>query len=153
MVENAAGRLVAMTGIDLSAGRPGPARRRSGYTLPASRGGMAWLAVLLVIGALVVFQVGRQVYASWSISQEADAIRQEIADTEAQNAEYQRELDYLQSDAYVSVEARKLLNLGYWNERLLIIPPGSAAQAPGTRSQHAPAEPLLQQWLDLFFGP
>lgn len=142
-----------MTGIDLSATRPRPARRRSRYTLPASRGGLAWLAVLLLVGAFVVFQVGRQVYASWSIGQEADAIRAQIAAMEAQNAEYQRELDYLQSDAYISVEARKLLNLGYWNERLLIIPPGSEAQAPEARRQQVPARPLLQQWLDLFFGP
>ncbi len=142
-----------MTGIDLSAARPGPARRRSRYTLPASRGGVAWLAVLLVVGAFVVFQVGRQVYASWSIGQEAAAIRAEIEATEAQNAKLQRELDYLQSDAYVSVEARKLLNLGYWNERLLIIPPGSEAQAPAERRHQAPAKPLLEQWLDLFFGP
>jgi len=142
-----------MTGIDVSAARPGPSRRRSRYTLPASRGGMAWLAVLLVVGAFVVFQVGRQVYASWSIGQEADAIRAEISATEAQNAQLQRELDYLQSDAYISVEARKLLNLGSWGERLLIIPPGSEAQAPEARRAHAPAKPLLQQWLDLFFGP
>ena len=53
----------------------------------------------------------------------------------------------------MAVEARKLLNLGYWGERLLIIPPGSEAQAPESRRQQAPAKPLLQQWLDLFFGP
>ena len=142
-----------MTGIDLSAARPRPTRRRSRYTLPASRGGMAWLAVLLVVGAFVVFQVGRQVYASWSIGQEADAIRDEIAAMEEQNAQLQRELDYVLSDPYTSVEARKLLNLGSWNERLLIIPPGSEAQAPDARRQQVTAEPLLQQWLNLFFGP
>ncbi|HET9540899.1 MAG TPA: septum formation initiator family protein [Candidatus Limnocylindria bacterium] len=142
-----------MTGIDASATRPGPARRRPRYTLPASRGGMAWLAVLLVVGAFVAIQVGRQVYSSWSIDQEADAIRVEISAIADQNAELQRELDYLQSNAYVAVEARKLLNLGYWGERLLIIPPGSEVQAPEPRRQQAPAKPLLQQWLDLFFGP
>jgi cell division protein FtsB len=114
---------------------------------------MAWLAMLLVVGAFVVFQVGRQVYASWSIGQEADAIRDEIAATEALNAELKEELDYLQSDAYVAVEARKLLNLGYWGERLLIIPPGSEVLPPEARRQHAPPKPLLEQWLDLFFGP
>jgi cell division protein FtsB len=114
---------------------------------------MAWLAVLLVVGAFVAFQVGRQVYASWSINTEADAIRAAIVATEAQNAKLQRELDYLQSDAYVAVEARKLLNLGYWGERLLIIPPGSEALAPEARRHQAPAKPPLQQWLDLFFGP
>ena len=142
-----------MTGIDLSATRPGPARRRSRYTLPASRGGMAWLAVLLVVGVFVVFQVGRQVYASWSIGEEADAIRAEITAMEDQNAALQRELDYVLSDAYISVEARKLQNVGAWNERLLIIPPGAEAQALEARREQAAAKPLLQQWLDLFFGP
>ncbi|HEX6473836.1 MAG TPA: septum formation initiator family protein [Candidatus Limnocylindria bacterium] len=142
-----------MTGIDLSATRPRPARRRPRYTLPASRGGMAWLAVLLVVGAFVVFQVGRQVYASWSIGQEADAIRAEIEATKEQNAALQRELDYVLSDAYISAQARKLENVGAWNERVLIIPPGAEAQAPEARRAHAPAKPLLQQWLDLFFGP
>ena len=114
---------------------------------------MAWLAVLLVVGAFVVFQVGRQVYASWSIGEEADAIRAEIAAMEDQNAALQRELDYVLSDAYISVEARKLQNVGAWNERLLIIPPGAEVQALEARRQQAASKPLLQQWLDLFFGP
>jgi cell division protein FtsB len=142
-----------MTGIDVSATRPGPARRRPRYTLPASRGGMAWMAVLLVVGAFVAFQVGQQVYASWSISQEANAIADQISDMERENAQLRQELDYVQSDAYVAVEARKLLNLGHFGERLLIIPPGSEAQAPESRREQASAKPLLQQWLDLFFGP
>jgi cell division protein FtsB len=142
-----------MTGIDISAPRPGPSRRRSRYTLPASRGGLAWLAVLLLVGSFVTFQVGRQVYASWSIGQEADRVRAEITAMAEQNAELQRELDYLQSDAYVSVEARKLLNLGYANERLLIIPPGAEAQLPAAPTgEGGETEPLLQQWLNLFFG-
>jgi cell division protein FtsB len=142
-----------MTGIDLSAPRPAPRRRRSLYTLPASRGGLAWLAVLLLVGAFVTFQVGRQVYASWSIGQEADRVRAEIAALAEQNAQMQRELQYLQSDAYVSTEARKLLNLGYLNERVLIIPPGAEAELPAAlKEKQEPPQPLLQQWLELFFG-
>jgi cell division protein FtsB len=141
-----------MTGIDLSAPRPAPRRRRSRYTLPASRGGLAWLAVLLLVGAFVTFQVGRQVYASWSIGQEADRVRAEIVALAEQNAQLQRELDYLQSDAYISTEARKLLNLGVLNERVLIIPPGAEAELPALQEKQAPPAPLLEQWLDLFFG-
>ena len=142
-----------MAGIDLTAHAPTPRRRRSGYTLPTSRGGLAWLAVLLLVGAFVAFQVGREVYASWSIGQEADQIRAEIAALAEQNAQLQRELEYLRSDAYVSAEARKLLNLGYDGERVLIIPPGSEARLPGTlQERHTPPPPLLDQWLELFFG-
>jgi cell division protein FtsB len=142
-----------MTGIDLSAPRPAPRRRRTRYTLPASRGGLAWLVVLLLVGAFVTFQVGRQVYASWSIGQEADRIRSEIAAVAEQNAQLQRELVYLQSDAYISAEARKLLNLGSLGERVLIIPPGAEAELPAAlRTLQASPAPLLEQWVELFFG-
>jgi cell division protein FtsB len=142
-----------MTGIDLSAPRPAPRRRRSRYTLPASRGGLAWLAVLLLVGSFVTFQVGRQVYASWSIGQNADSVRAEIAAAAEQNAQLQRELDYLQSDAYISAEARKLLNLGSLEERVLIIPRGAEAELPAAlQEKQEPPAPLLEQWLDLFFG-
>jgi cell division protein FtsB len=142
-----------MTGIDLSAPAPTPRRRRSGYTLPASRGGLAWLAILLLVGAFVAFQVGREVYTSWSIGQEAESIRAEIGAMQEQNAQLQRELDYLESDAYISAEARKLQNLGYPNERVLIIPPGSEARLPvALQGASDPPPPLLEQWLDLFFG-
>jgi cell division protein FtsB len=143
-----------MTGIDASAPpRPSSPEPRLRVTLPASRGGLAWLAVLLLIGSFVTFQVGRQVYASWSIGQEADRIRAEIAAVEAENEALQRELAYLRSDAYLSAEARRLTNLGRPGEHVLIIPPGAeAALPPAAQGATAPSGPLLEQWLDLFFG-
>jgi cell division protein FtsB len=142
-----------MTGIDASAPRsraPEPGIR---VTLPASRGGLAWLVVLLIIGAFLAFQVGRQVYASWSINQEADRYRAEIAALEEQNAVLEQELAYLQSDAYISAEARRLLNVGRPGERILIIPPGSeAAPPPPADAEAGKAQPPLAQWMELFFG-
>lgn len=142
-----------MTGINLSAPRSGSARRGPRYTLPSSRGGLAWLLVLVVIGAFVAFQLGRQVYASWSINQEATRIQAEIEAMRAENSQLQRELDYLRSDAYISQEAKKLENVGQPGERVLIIPPGSEVQLPASADEegHAPP-PLLEQWLSLFFG-
>ena len=142
-----------MTGLNASASRrrsPEPGMR---VTFPGSRGGLAWLVVLLVIGAFLAFQVGRQVYASWSINQEAERFRAEIAALELQNAELVRELDYLQSDAYISAEARRLLNLGRPGERVLIIPPGSEVAPPASASEKLEAAPPpFQQWMELFFG-
>lgn len=122
-------------------------------TLPGSRGGLAWLVVLLVVGGFLAFQVGRQVYASWAINQDADAYRAQVQALEDENAAYQRELDYLQSDAFVSSEARRIQNVGRQGEQVLIIPPGSAVQAPPEETEVAePPPPPIFQWLELFFG-
>ena len=143
----------AMTGIDVTAdaNRRPPLRR---VRLPASRGGMAWLAVLVIVGVLLAVQFGRQVYANWEIGQRAAAIEAHIAEVEAENAALQRELDYLRSEAYISAEARRLSNLGAPGEQVLIIPPGAEAPLPeALAAELAPPKPLLEQWLDLFFGP
>jgi len=143
-----------MTGIELPADTPRPPSPRPRWRLPASRGGMAWMVVVAIIGVLLAVQFGRQVYANWEIGQRAAAIEAEIASVDAQNIELQRELDYLQSPAYISAEARRLANLGAPGEQALIIPPG--AEEPLSAELAAalePPEPLLEQWVDLFFGP
>jgi cell division protein FtsB len=143
-----------MTGVELPATPAQPPGPPPGRPRPASRGGLAWLVVLLLVGAFVTFQVGRQVYTSWSIGQEADRIRQEIGQIEAQNAALRKELDYLTSDAYISAQARALANVGRQGERVLIIPPGAETELPPAQVEPAtPGAPLLEQWLDLFFGP
>ena len=143
-----------MTGIELPATAPPPAPSRPRWRLPASRGGMAWMVVVVIIGVLLAVQFGRQVYANWEIGQRAAAIEAQIAAVEAENVELQRELDYLRSDAYISAEARRLANLGAPGEEALIIPPGAEEPLPADLAAAlAPPKPLLEQWLDLFFGP
>jgi cell division protein FtsB len=142
----------AMTGIEASADQP-PSPMRSRWRLPASRGGVAWLVVLLIVGTLLAVQFGRQVYANWEIGQEAARIEAQIAAVEAENAQLQAELEYLRSDAYVSAEARRLANLGNPGDQVLIIPPGAEAPLPEELANVAPPEPMLEQWLKLFFGP
>lgn len=120
--------------------------------LPASRGGVAWLAVLVIIGGFLAVQFGRQVYENWEIGQQARAIEAEIARVEAENAELERELAYLRSDAYVGAEARRLENLGREGEQILIIPEGAEQPLPAELTAVEPPKPMLQQWFDLFFG-
>ena len=121
--------------------------------IPASRGGLAWIAVLLIIGTFLAVQVGRQVYTSWSTGQQADAIRAEISAMEAHNEALRQELAYLQSKGFVSAEARRLLNLGLPGEHVLIIPPGAETALPPELREKPVTKPPLEQWLDLFFGP
>ena len=142
-----------MTGIDASADTPRSAPLRPRLRLPASRGGIAWLAVLLIVGALLAVQFGRQVYANWEIGQRAVQIEEQIAAVEAENLRLQAELDYLNSDAYVSAEARRLANLGTAGEQVLIIPPGAEEPLPEELTAVEPPTPMLEQWVELFFGP
>ena len=114
---------------------------------------MAWLVVVLIVGTLLAVQFGRQVYANWEIGQRAAEIEAEIAAVEAENAQLERELAYLRSDAHVSAEARRLGNLGNPGDQVLIIPPGAEVPVPVELSGIEPPKPMLQQWLELFFGP
>lgn len=112
------------------------------------------MVVVVIIGILVAVQFGRQVYANWEIGQRADAIEAQIAAVEAENAQLRQELSYLQSDAYISAEARRLANLGEPGDQVLIIPAGAEAPLPEElTAAAAPSKPLLEQWVDLFFGP
>lgn len=140
-----------MTGIEVSAD-PKRAAMRSRFRLPASRGGVAWLIVLVIIGIFLAVQFGRQIYANWEIGQHAAQIEAQIAAVEAQNEELRRELEYLQSDAFVSAEARRLANLGAPGEQVLIIPPGAEEPLPEELTAVEPPKPMLEQWLELFFG-
>lgn len=143
-----------MMSAEIPAARATPPERPLRVRIPASRGGLAWIAVLLIIGTFLAVQVGRQVYTNWSTGQEAAAIRAEIAAMEAHNAALSQELDYLNGKEFLSAEARRLLNLGLPGEHVLIIPPGAeAGLPPALREKPAPAKPPLEQWLDLFFGP
>ncbi len=138
-----------MTGFEL----PVPVPRRLRLRRPGSRGGIAWLVVLLVIGIFLAVQVGRQVYINWEITQQAEQVRQQIGAIQAQNETLRRELEYLRSDAYVSAEARRLQNLGRSGEQVLIIPPGAEQPLPAAlQPLSESSRPMLERWLDLFFG-
>jgi cell division protein FtsB len=145
-----------MTALDVAApndpAAEAPPRRPRGPRLPASRGGMAWLAVLVIVGAFLAVQFGRQVYANWEIGQEAAALQAQIDAVEAENARLEAELDYLRSEAYIGAEARRIENLGVPGEQVLIIPPGAEAPLPEELAAVDPPKPLLEQWVELFFG-
>ena len=142
--------MTAVQGTTAIRARP-PARRPS--LRPHLR--RKTLIALMVAGvvAIVAFNVGRQAFVGWSIDQQATDLQAQVEAAEAENAALQRQLEYLQSDAYVTVEARRLRTIGYPGEQVLVIPPGAAVQAPAIAAT-APADntPMLERWLNLFFG-
>ena len=110
------------------------------------------LAVVAVIG-IIAFNVGRQSFLGWSVEQQAADLQAQVEAAQAENAALERYVDYLQSDAYVTAEARRLRNLGYAGEQVLIIPAGAAIPVPhGSTRAPADSTPLIERWLELFFG-
>ena len=141
--------MTAVSGTTATRARP-PARR------PSLRAGLRRrnLILLIVAGAvaLITFNVGRQAFLGWSVGEQASSLEATVAAAEAENAALQRQLEYLQSDAYVTAEARRLRNLGYPGEQLLIIP-GAAEPVPlVTAATPADDRPVLERWVQLFFG-
>ena len=117
-----------------------------------SRGRVVTLLALAVVGGFLALQVGRELHANFTITQRAEDLRAESAAVEAGNDELAAQLAYLRSDAYISQEARRISNLGAPDERVLIIPPGAEAALPPALVPAAPEKPMLERWLELFFG-
>lgn len=114
------------------------------------------LITLLVVASvgLIAFNVGRQAFVGLAIGQQAESLADQVAAAEAENAALQRQLEYLQSDAYVTAEARRLRDLGYPGEQILIIPPGAQVPAPpDSYTPPADERPMLERWIELFLGP
>lgn len=124
--------------------------RRARRTM--SRGRLALLLALLAAGGFLTLQVGRQVYQSYAIGERATEIRAEIAAIQDENLTLTAQLAYLRSEAYVTKEARRISNLGAPDERVLIIPPGAEAAPPADLAAPHTPEPMLEQWVELFFG-
>lgn len=141
-----------MTVLDAPSPPAPAAPRRPLRRLPSSRGGVIWLVVLIVVGGLLAIQFGRQVYANWEMGQRAQALEAEIAEVEAANERLQAELEYVRSAAFIGAEARRLSNVGSPGEEALIIPPGAEAPLPDALLPHVEEVPLLEQWLNVFFG-
>jgi cell division protein FtsB len=109
--------------------------------------------IVIIVGvvALIAFNVGRQAFLGWSIGEQASSLEAQVAAAQAENAALQRQLEYLQSDAYVTAEARRLGNVGYPGEQLLIIPNGTAVPpALDTATGEADVRPMLERWVELF---
>ncbi|HEV7200528.1 MAG TPA: septum formation initiator family protein [Candidatus Limnocylindria bacterium] len=142
--------MTAVPGTAVTRARP-PARRPS-FRVGLRRRTFVALIVAGVV-AIIAFNVGRQAFLGWSVGEQADSLAAQVAAAEAENAALQRQLEYLQSDAYVTVEARRLRNLGLPGEQVLIIPPGAAVSAPmPTRPVTAPDPPMLERWIEVLVG-
>jgi len=116
--------------------------------------------IAFVVGALVVLWIvlvfARAVAGQAAATERADALRADNVARAARLAAGARELQIVQSPAFVRLQARAY-GLGGDGERVFMLqqgaPPAPAITPLGGPESPAPPATPLEAWLTLFFGP
>jgi cell division protein DivIC len=112
---------------------------------------------LLPVLAYAAYSIGDRWYHSYTLAQEEEALRSEIARLRLDNLRLQSELTAVRSDQYVERVAREQLGLVKPGDRpfVVIAPPPAATPVVASR-RDPPPEPGPSGWrklLDALFGP
>lgn len=118
------------------------------------------LAVAAVIAISWAWASVEAVQRNYELQREINDKKQQATLVELQADNLQFEQKYYQSTEYLTLEAKRRLGLAEPGEKVLILPPNSAAVEAESKKEdtssivatNAPAPPPLQQWLDFLFG-
>lgn len=112
------------------------------------------IAVVVVVAWLTLVFGGELAHAS-AVDREAAQVRADNASFQAQIDAGNAEISLIQTDAFLSTEAR-VFGMGRAGERLFALDPGAPAPAHivplGEEAAPAAAKTPLEEWLDLLFG-
>jgi len=114
------------------------------------------IAVAFLIAASWAWGSVGVMQRNYALQKEIDSKeqQQQVAELDTQTLELEQK--YYKSPEYLEVEARRRLNLANPGEKVLILPPNSAAAKAEDASPIAPiqtAEPSnFAQWVDFIFG-
>jgi hypothetical protein len=113
------------------------------------------LVVLVVVAIWVVFMFGRALTQLNEATQRAAAVRTETGVLYDRLEEVQRELELVQTDAFLSLQARGY-GMGESGERVFGLAPGAPAPPAivplGGTATSADGRTPLESWLRLLFG-
>lgn len=120
-----------------------------------SRSARPWL--LLVIVLLIFFIIGtiRGIERRLRVNKELTALQQQIQFYEQENVKLDNLLNYLSSDTFVAMEARRQLGLGKTGEQPIVVVPSNATSNNNVASKTGVVKlpSNLQLWWDYFFKP
>ena len=116
-----------------------------------------WLSLVLLL--LLIFLLS-QLYASWNkksdIDREIASLKEEAAKAEAQNSQFKKMIEYLESDQFAEEQAKLKLGLKKEGEQVAVIT-GLDEATTTASSAEALADPEIealggnwQRWLDYF---
>ncbi len=120
--------------------------------------------IVLLVAALVAISWAwssvQAVQRNYQLQREVDDKKRQARLVQLQTDNLQFEQRYYKSNEYLTLEAKRRLGLADPGEKVLILPPNSAAviaqdKNDGKMQNPLPAQvspPPLQQWLDFLFG-
>lgn len=120
----------------------------------------AVLAIAAIIAISWAWASVQAVQRNYQLQKEIDDKRRQATLVQLQADNLQFEQRYYKSSEYLTLEAKRRLGLAEPGEKVLILPPNSAAVKAESASENtstvastvAPAPPPLQQWLNFLFG-
>jgi hypothetical protein len=126
---------------------------------------MTWNNGVLVLAAIIAVSWSwasvQAVQRNYALQREVDGKQRQQRLFELQTENLQFEQRYYKSNEYLTLEAKRRLGLAEAGERVLILPPNSAAakaadladQSAGDNAvSELPPPPPLTQWMDFLFG-
>lgn len=120
--------------------------------------------IVLVVAALIVISWAwasvQAVQRNYQLQRDVDDKRRQLALTELQTKTLEFEQRYYESREYQTLEVKRRLGLAEPGEKVLILPPNSAAAKAADKNAalttatpaDAPVPPPFQQWMNFLFG-
>lgn len=111
--------------------------------------------VLLVAGLITLSWLWGTIATlqkNFQLEQQVSSLDQEIevAELRTQNVRYEQ--NYLRSDEFLELEARKQLNKAAPGETVILLPRVDVPDEPATTPIAAPDSSNFQEWIRFFFG-
>lgn len=119
----------------------------------SSRLARPWLILALVVLLFFIIGTFRGLATKIRVQNELDSLQQQIQFYKKDTVDLTKMLEYLNSDAFVTTEARRSLGLGQVGEQPVVVnTPSSSAPVPAVIVASSPAPSNLQLWWDYFFS-
>lgn len=106
-------------------------------------------AILIILGLLLAFRLGANIWRIWKAGERVDSARIELETAKKEQEELKKRLAEVQTSEFVEREARDKLGFGREGEVILVLPQDEETTSQVQESQ---TSSNWRQWWDLYIG-
>lgn len=105
--------------------------------------------LILIIGLYLIVSFSRSIWSLWQKTERIKEAQKSAKDVQIKSEELKKELEFVQTPAYIEKMAREKLNLAKPGETIVILPPISLEDSE--KNSSPPPLPNWKKWWGLFF--